>query len=65
MQCKIQELIQNYQVDEIAPNLFKTTYFIPELYELGKSVGLDLRKKQYTRMEIRNIIAESKRFGRF
>lgn len=62
---RIQELIQNYQVDEVATNLFKTTYFNSELFELGKSVGLDLRKKQYTRMEIRNIIAESKRFGKF
>lgn len=61
---QIQKLIESYQVDMISENLFKTTYFSPELYDLGKSVNLDLRKKQYTRKELKQIIATSKKFGR-
>jgi transposase len=60
---QIQKLIQEFQVDEISENLFKTTYFSPELYKLGKAVGLDLRKKQYTRKELKSFISESKKFG--
>lgn len=61
---QIQEQIQSFEVDELTPNLYKATYFSPELYKLGKSIGLDLRKKQYTRKELKQLIADSKKFGR-